>query len=70
MTNREKLSMSQSVPPLYDALKRILSWLPEEIEVSLSTNKELPPAIADRQPWWERMVSKVQEREPEVLCLT
>lgn len=58
------------MPPLYDALKRILSWLPNEIELPLSTNMELAPTIAERQPWWERMVSKVQEKEPEVLCLT
>ncbi|KAK3186291.1 hypothetical protein K4F52_005055 [Lecanicillium sp. MT-2017a] len=64
------IPVRSSVPPLYDALKRILSWLPNEIELPLSTNMELAPTIAERQPWWERMVSKVQEKEPEVLCLT
>ena len=70
LITKKTLSTQQSVPPLYEALNRILSWLPKEMGLPLSTNKELPSAIADRQPWWEQMVSKVQEREPEVLCLT
>ncbi|KAM3549465.1 hypothetical protein MY1884_008728 [Beauveria asiatica] len=58
-----------SVPPLYDALVRIQSWIDIEIPVPASC-MELPRTIAERQPWWERMVSKVQEKEVEVLCLT
>ncbi|ATY67016.1 hypothetical protein A9K55_000592 [Cordyceps militaris] len=58
-----------SVPPLYKTLQRIQSWI--DIEVPLpASNTELPPSIAERQPWWERMVSRVQEKETEVLCLT
>ncbi|KAM3451698.1 hypothetical protein MY3296_005110 [Beauveria thailandica] len=58
-----------SVPPLYDALVRIQSWIDIEIPVPASC-MELPRTIAERQPWWEHMVSKVQEKEVEVLCLT
>ncbi|OAA42403.1 hypothetical protein BBO_05066 [Beauveria brongniartii RCEF 3172] len=58
-----------SVPPLYDALVRIQSWKDIEIPVPAQC-MELPRTIAERQPWWERMVSKVQEKEVEVLCLT
>ncbi|KAM3503076.1 hypothetical protein MY10362_004433 [Beauveria mimosiformis] len=58
-----------SVPPLYDSLVRIQSWKDIEIPVSAPC-MELPRTIAERQPWWERMVSKVQEKEVEVLCLT
>ncbi|EJP60796.1 uncharacterized protein BBA_10254 [Beauveria bassiana ARSEF 2860] len=58
-----------SVPPLYQALRRIQSWMDHEVPVP-APNTELPCAIAMRQPWWELMVSKVQEKENEVLCLT
>ncbi|KAJ3476228.1 hypothetical protein NLG97_g9196 [Lecanicillium saksenae] len=58
-----------SVPPLYETLERIQSWMSTEVPVP-APNMELPRAIAERQPWWERMVSKVQEKETEVLCLT
>ncbi|KAJ6779597.1 hypothetical protein PWT90_08513 [Aphanocladium album] len=58
-----------SVPPLYETLVRIQSWMSIDIPVP-APNMELPRTIAERQPWWERMVSKVQEKETEVLCLT
>ncbi|KAM3560712.1 hypothetical protein ARSEF4850_003538 [Beauveria asiatica] len=58
-----------SVPPLYQALGRIQSWMDHEVPVP-APNTELPCAISMRQPWWELMVSKVQEKENEVLCLT
>ncbi|PMB64607.1 hypothetical protein BM221_009447 [Beauveria bassiana] len=58
-----------SVPPLYDALVRIQSWKDIEIPVPAPC-MELPRTIAERQPWWEHMVSKVQTKEVEVLCLT
>ncbi|KAJ6783549.1 hypothetical protein PWT90_10636 [Aphanocladium album] len=58
-----------SVPPLYETLERIQSWMSTDIPVP-APNMELPRTIAERQPWWERMVSKVQEKETEVLCLT
>lgn len=41
----------------------------QEIPVP-APNVQLPRVIAERQPWWERMVAKVQEKETEVLCLT
>ncbi|XWW98598.1 hypothetical protein V2A60_006598 [Cordyceps javanica] len=58
-----------SVPPLYQALKRIHTWMDHEVPVP-SRNTELSQAIAERPPWWERMVSKIHEKEMEVLCLT
>lgn len=64
------IPVRSSVPPLYAALQRILAWLPTEIGVSPAKNKGLAPTIAKRQPWWEHMILKVQETEPEVLCLT
>ncbi|OAQ96186.1 hypothetical protein LLEC1_02265 [Akanthomyces lecanii] len=58
-----------SVPPLYQALERIQSWMDHEVPLP-APSMELPRVIAERQPWWEHMVSKVQEKESEVLCLT
>ncbi|OAA38909.1 hypothetical protein ISF_09873 [Cordyceps fumosorosea ARSEF 2679] len=58
-----------SVPPLYESLKRIQSWMGKKIPVP-TPNTKLPCAIAERQAWWERMVHQVQERGREVLCLT
>ncbi|KAM3559041.1 hypothetical protein ARSEF4850_004312 [Beauveria asiatica] len=58
-----------SVPPLYQTLTRIQSWMELEIPVP-APNVEVPRAIAERQPWWEHMVSKVQAEENEVLCVT
>lgn len=60
----------QSVPPLYDALQRILEWLDVEVESSISTKSQMPYAIADRLPWWEHLMTKLEEKEEEVLCLT
>ncbi|KAJ4161587.1 uncharacterized protein LMH87_007618 [Akanthomyces muscarius] len=64
-----KTPVRSTVPPLYRTLERIQSWLFHEVPVP-AINMELPHAIAERQPWWERMVSKVQKKENEVLCLT
>ena len=57
------------MPPLYETLGRIQSWINHEVPVP-AMNMELPCTIAERQPWWELMVSKVQEKEIEVLCVT
>ncbi|EJP60900.1 uncharacterized protein BBA_10143 [Beauveria bassiana ARSEF 2860] len=58
-----------SVPPLYQALRRIQSWMNRKAPVpALSTEPDC--GIAKRQPWWELMVSKVKKWENEVLCLT
>lgn len=68
VANENKL-LRQSVSPLYDALVCIQRWMNNEISVP-APNIKMPLTIAERQPWWERMVSKVQEKEAEILCLT
>ena len=60
----------QSVPPLYEALKRILKWIDVEVESSMCVNGQMPDTIADRLPWWEHLMAKLEEKEEEVLCLT
>ncbi|KGQ02682.1 hypothetical protein BBAD15_g12101 [Beauveria bassiana D1-5] len=63
------IPVRSSVSPLYDALVCIQRWMNNEISVP-APNIKMPLTIAERQPWWERMVSKVQEKEAEILCLT
>ncbi|PNY25595.1 Uncharacterized protein TCAP_04467 [Tolypocladium capitatum] len=58
-----------SVPPLYDALRRIWQWIDAEVELPSPTTLDLGP-IGFRCPWWEHLVLQVDERESEVLCLT
>lgn len=60
---------TQSVPPLYDALRRIWQWIDAEIELPLSTTLD-QGSIRFRYPWWEHLVLQVSERESEMLCLT
>lgn len=59
-----------SVPPLYEALRRIWNWIDAEIEQPPGSDFKLPPSISDRDPWWERLTAKVVEKEEETLCLT
>ncbi|KAF7559997.1 hypothetical protein G7046_g4155 [Stylonectria norvegica] len=59
----------QSVPPLYQALKRIWAWIDTEIEITTPIHT-LPRAIGMRRSWWERLVATVHEKEEETLCLT
>ncbi|XWX00701.1 hypothetical protein V2A60_008722 [Cordyceps javanica] len=61
-----KTPVRSSVPSLYQTLRRIQSWKDHEVPVPAPSMK-LPKAIAERQPWWERMVSKIQETENNVL---
>ncbi|OAQ73778.1 zinc finger-like protein [Pochonia chlamydosporia 170] len=59
-----------SVPPLHKALQHIWSWIDREIPVALPPNLEIDLPIHSRQPWWELLVTRVQDQEQEVLCLT
>ncbi|KPM40958.1 hypothetical protein AK830_g5628 [Neonectria ditissima] len=58
-----------SVPPLYQALKRIRAWIDAEVEIP-SMPTALPKIVSMRYPWWEHFVTKVREKEEETLCLT
>ncbi|KAL7799251.1 fungal-specific transcription factor domain-containing protein [Trichoderma ceciliae] len=59
-----------SVPPLYEALKRIWMWIDTEPNLVPPVNGELDDEIGKRQPWWEHLVQRVEEEESEILCLT
>lgn len=59
----------QSVPPLYQALKRIWSWMDAEVKLPFQPTS-LPESLGQRHPWWETLVTKVHEKEEETLCLT
>ncbi|KAG7423516.1 hypothetical protein Forpi1262_v015282 [Fusarium oxysporum f. sp. raphani] len=58
-----------SVPPLYEALKRIWKWIDKEVKVQPEPNA-LSKAIGKRCSWWEQLVAKVYAKEKETLCLT
>jgi hypothetical protein len=58
----------QSVPPLYEALKRIWAWI--ETEPSKFAGGKLDDDVGKREAWWEHITRRVQEHEQEVLCLT
>ncbi|KAH7175775.1 fungal-specific transcription factor domain-containing protein [Dactylonectria macrodidyma] len=58
-----------SVPPLYQALNRIWTWIDVEVGIP-STPTALRKSIGLRYPWWEHLVANVHEREEETLCLT
>ncbi|KAH7303570.1 fungal-specific transcription factor domain-containing protein [Stachybotrys elegans] len=56
--------MRSSVRPLFEGLKRIREhWTPP-------TCDHLPPAIRNRQAWWESLVKKILEQQDERFCLT
>ncbi|KAI9151684.1 hypothetical protein HJFPF1_08893 [Paramyrothecium foliicola] len=61
-----------SVPPLYDALQRIWAWMASESDFAApaSQSQTQNSPIYKRRPWWERLVSRIQEKEEETLCLT
>ncbi|KAL7951701.1 fungal-specific transcription factor domain-containing protein [Trichoderma barbatum] len=59
-----------SVPPLYDALKRIWMWIDAEPALMPPVNGKLDEDIGKRFPWWEHLVKRVQDNETETLCLT
>ncbi|KAG7403327.1 hypothetical protein Forpe1208_v016425 [Fusarium oxysporum f. sp. rapae] len=58
-----------TVPPLYEALKRIWKWIHEEVPIQ-SDPTDLTKAICGRVPWWEYVVAKLLHEEEETLCLT
>ncbi|KAL7924811.1 fungal-specific transcription factor domain-containing protein [Trichoderma austrokoningii] len=58
-----------SVPPLYETLKRIWTWIDDEPSISVDL-ESLDDDIANRYPWWEHLIQRVQEKEQEILCLT
>ncbi|KAL7910715.1 fungal-specific transcription factor domain-containing protein [Trichoderma velutinum] len=59
-----------SVPPLYDALKRIWMWIDAEPTLKPPVNGQLDEGVGKRLPWWEYLVKRVQDNETETLCLT
>lgn len=59
----------QSVPPLYETLRRIWTWIDEEPSIVVDL-ESLDEDIANRYPWWEHLIQRVQEKEQEILCLT
>ncbi|KAJ4133363.1 hypothetical protein NW754_016171 [Fusarium falciforme] len=58
-----------SVPPLYQALKRIWDWIDHDVQIPPEPSV-LPKSIGKRYPWWEHLVANVHEKEEETLCLT
>ncbi|KAL7940244.1 fungal-specific transcription factor domain-containing protein [Trichoderma barbatum] len=59
-----------SVPPLYDALKRIWMWIDTESRLMPPVKEKLDEDVGKRFPWWEFLVNRVEENETEILCLT
>ncbi|KAJ3544452.1 hypothetical protein NM208_g3042 [Fusarium decemcellulare] len=56
-----------SVPPLYRALRRIRSWINNEVEIP-SVPTAVPEEITWRDPWWEHLVATIDQKEDEILC--
>ncbi|KAL6696554.1 fungal-specific transcription factor domain-containing protein [Trichoderma pleuroticola] len=59
-----------SVPPLYEALKRIWVWIDADPNLKPPVRGKLDEDVGKRFPWWEHLVKRVQEQETEILCLT
>jgi hypothetical protein len=55
---------TQSVPPAWNALKEIQKWMDRSI-----ADPGEPPPFEARDPWWETVVSRLNETEG-ILCLT
>ncbi|EXK78861.1 hypothetical protein FOQG_16491 [Fusarium oxysporum f. sp. raphani 54005] len=58
-----------TVPPLYEALKRIWEWIDKKVPIQ-SDPTDLTKDISERVPWWENVVANVLDKEEEILCLT
>ncbi|KAL6917982.1 hypothetical protein FSHL1_009411 [Fusarium sambucinum] len=58
-----------SVPPLYEALKRIWDWIDSDVNLQLDPTP-IPESLGKRYPWWEHLVERVLEEEDETLCPT
>ncbi|KAK4073710.1 transcriptional regulator family: Fungal Specific TF [Trichoderma harzianum] len=59
-----------SVPPLYEALKRIWTWIDSDPNLKPPARGKLDEDVGKRIPWWEHLVKRVQDHESEILCLT
>lgn len=59
-----------SVPPLYEALKRIWTWIDADPNLKPPVRGRLDEDVGKRMPWWEHLVKRVQDYETEILCLT
>ncbi|KAK2591012.1 hypothetical protein QQS21_011305 [Conoideocrella luteorostrata] len=59
-----------SVPVLYESLKRIWSWIDRELVMTDFMVVEPHTLIKDRRSWWEDVVARIYETEDQVLCLT
>ncbi|KAH7132758.1 fungal-specific transcription factor domain-containing protein [Dactylonectria macrodidyma] len=65
----EEVVRTPSVPPLYQALKRIWAWIGTDVKIP-SAPTALSTSIGKRYPWWENLVASVHVKEKETLCLT
>uniref|UniRef100_A0A4E9EPU3 Transcription factor domain-containing protein n=1 Tax=Gibberella zeae TaxID=5518 RepID=A0A4E9EPU3_GIBZA len=58
-----------SVPPLYDALKRIWKWIDKDKKLQLKDpvveGRDQPVHPGQRDAWWEHLVKRVVEEEAE-----
>ncbi|KAG7403708.1 hypothetical protein Forpe1208_v016183 [Fusarium oxysporum f. sp. rapae] len=57
-----------TVPPLYEALKRIWEWIDKEVPIQ-SEPADDTKGISERDPWWETLVVNVLDKEEEILYL-
>ncbi|KAM0243363.1 hypothetical protein ACHAPO_000208 [Fusarium lateritium] len=63
------MAIRSSVPPLYEALKRIWDWIDSDVNLQLDPTP-IPESLGKRYPWWEHLVERVLEEEDETLCPT
>lgn len=59
----------QSVPPLFESLKRIWGWIDADLSEQELWPWEQASPIARRYAWWEDLVARIDRTEDEVLCL-
>ncbi|KAH7243913.1 fungal-specific transcription factor domain-containing protein [Fusarium solani] len=64
-----RIPVRSSVPPLYQALKRIWAWIDTDVRIP-SAPTALFRSIGKRYAWWESLVASVHVKEKEILCLT
>ncbi|KAJ4190098.1 hypothetical protein NW759_016739 [Fusarium solani] len=64
-----RIPVRSSVPPLYQALKRIWAWIGTDVRLP-SASTALSRSIGKRYAWWESLVASVHGKEKEILCLT
>ncbi|KAG5989168.1 hypothetical protein E4U54_004409 [Claviceps lovelessii] len=61
--------LRQSVPPLFESLKRIWGWIDADLSEQELWPWEQASPIARRYAWWEDLVARIDRTEDEVLCL-